>query len=178
MAIANSGSRSNVDRRAVLPGYFETMQIPLVAGRGIEHGDRRGAPDVIVINSTMARILFGVEDPIGREVVVDVANRKTAEVVGMVGDVRISGLTGAPEPTWYGSYAQIPYTTMRIAIRTNAEVQAIERGLRSAVQRHGRDIPVSDVAAMEEIVQGSITSPRTMAISVGLFASVALHESR
>ncbi|UCG88078.1 MAG: ABC transporter permease, partial [Gemmatimonadota bacterium] len=76
------------DLRAVLPGYFKTMGIPLVEGRAIEAADRPGSAPVVVLNRTSAEIVFGNESPLGRQVAVDVGAEEAAvfEVVGVVED--------------------------------------------------------------------------------------------
>ena len=96
--------------RSVLPGYFNAMNIPLLAGRAIEDLDRGDAAPVMVINQTMARRLFPDRSPLSGSVVVNFIGVGPAEVrvVGVVGDVRIRGLGEEPSSVFYLPYAQAP----------------------------------------------------------------------
>jgi putative ABC transport system permease protein len=158
-------------RRAVLPGYFEAMRIPLLSGRGIDATDTAGARPVLVINETMARTLFPGEDPLGKPVYIQ--QDVNYEVVGVVGDVRIEGLRRRPRLAFYSSYLQQPTLTMRLAIRTAIEPASLVEGVRNAVWNRDRDIPVAGLSSMDEIIARRVSSDRVVAISVTLFASVA-----
>ncbi|NIM50755.1 MAG: FtsX-like permease family protein, partial [Gemmatimonadales bacterium] len=161
-------------QRTVFPGYFESMGIPLLAGRGIEHSDGPDAARVLVINETMADTLFPGQNPIGRQVVVDYGEEVTLDVVGVVGDVRMSGLAWRPRLAMYGSYMQRPYYTMRLAIRTAGEPTSVARALRFAVRELDRNIPLAELATMDQLLARSTARRRVIAISLTLFASAAL----
>jgi len=102
--------------RTILPGYFETMGIPLRAGRGLDKTDTAEAPMVMVINETMAASLFPDENPIGLEVVIDADEATTFQVVGLVGDVRMGALASDPRSAMYLSY----YANSNNRMRMNA----------------------------------------------------------
>ncbi len=161
-------------QRTVFPGYFEAMGIPLLKGRGIEETDRQGTPPVLVINEKMAETLFPGKDPIGRQVVVDVGRLVTLEVVGVVGRIRVYSLQGQPAMAMYFSYRQRPHYTMRVAIRTEGDTRRVAGALRSAVWERDRNIPVADIAMMEEIIGRSMLTSRTTTISLTLFAGLAV----
>ena len=158
--------------RTVLPGYIETMGIPLLYGRGIDATDRAQSRRVLVINETMARTLFPGEDPLGRPV--NIQRDVDYEVVGVVGDVRVEALRYRPRLVMYGSYFQQPGFTMRLAIRTAIEPTSIARAVRNAVWSQDRDIPVVGLTSMEEIIARTVSNDRVVALSVTLFASVAM----
>lgn len=160
--------------RVVMPGYFEAMGIPRLAGRVIEPSDREGAPLVVVINETMARELFSGEDPRGRRVVIDLGEPTVAEVVGVVGDVRMEGLGVEARSAMYLSYYQRPQSVMRIALRTSGPAEALAAPLRAAVWSHDRDIPVSQLMTMEEVLSASISGFSATARALGIFAAIAL----
>jgi hypothetical protein len=92
-ALIDDASAEEAYIRGVMPGYFQAMGIPLVAGRVIEENDRLGASPVIVINETLSRSIFPDSSPIGRKVVIDNPDGPfvAAEVIGVVGDVRMEG---------------------------------------------------------------------------------------
>ena len=160
--------------RTVFPGYFEAMGIPLLQGRGIERTDAAGSSRVLVINQTMAETLFPEEDPIGRQVVVDQGEEVAYEVIGVVGDVRVSGPRFNPRLAMYGSYFQRPLNTMRMAIRTALEPTSIAGELRQIVWSQDRDIPIEELSTMSDLIARTVSRDRVMTVSLSLFAAVAL----
>jgi putative ABC transport system permease protein len=161
-------------QRTVFPGYFKAMGIPLLKGRGIEETDRTGTPLVLVINEKMAETLFPGKDPIGRQVVVDVGRLVTLEIVGVVGRVRVHSLRGQPAMAMYFSYRQRPHYTMRIAIRTEGDSRRVAGALRSAVWERDRNLPVAEIATMEQVLARSMLNSKTTTISLALFAGFAV----
>jgi predicted permease len=163
-------------RRPVFPGYFEAMGIPLLAGRDLTVMDTPDAPLVVAINESMAEFLFPGENPLGRRVAVDHGGAEPTiyEVVGVVGDVRMSSLAGDPRYATYFSYRQRAQSPMQIAIRTRGDPNSVVEALRSAVRNRDRDIPVENLSTMEEVVSRSISGRRVIMVTLTLFASVAL----
>ncbi len=159
--------------RTILPGYFGAMGIPLLHGRGIESSDRDDAPPVMVINETMARTLFPDEDPLGK--LVSVSRQDSIyQVVGVVGDVRLEGTRYTPRMAMYLSYFQHPTLTMRIAIRSAIEQTSLATATREIVWNHDRDVPVTGLQSMDEIIARKVSDDKVVAISVALFAAVAV----
>jgi putative ABC transport system permease protein len=148
------------------------MGIPLVRGRALEHSDTSLAPRVVVINETMARTLFPNEDPLGRPV--DIQRDVDYEVVGVVGDVRVEGLHSRPRLAFYTSYLQQPTLTMRLAIRTAVDPSSLAEGVRKVVWNRDRDIPVAGLSSMDAIIARKMSNDKVVALSVALFASVAM----
>jgi predicted permease len=161
-------------QRTVYPGYFEAMGTPLLLGRMVESSDRADVPLVLVINETMAEQLFPGQNPIGRQVVFDAGQSVIGEVVGVVGDVRISRLSDSPYQAFYRSYLQWPHATMRLAIRVDGEPTSVAPQVRQAVWKLDSDIPVTELATMDQLIAGSMSDRRVIAFSLSLFASVAL----
>jgi putative ABC transport system permease protein len=171
---ADPADRRTAMNRTVLPGYFEALEIPLLAGRVIEETDRENSPLVAVINQTMARIFFSGADPVGKRIVVDLGREVTAEIVGVVGDVRMSELDHEPRMAMYGSFFQRPHYTMRMAIRTEERPEILAPALRSAVRSMDRDVPVAELTSMQNLISHSVSDYRHNMISLTLFASAAL----
>ncbi len=162
------------NQRFVFPGYFEAMGIQLLAGRGIAEIDGPDSPSVLVLNQTLANLLFANEDPIGRQVVFDIGQEVTFEVVGVVADVLMDGLAMGPRGAFYGSYYQRPYSTMGIAVRTDTEPTAFTRQLREALWRLDRDIPLAAPRLMDEVIATSGSQRKAVTVALGVLASVAL----
>jgi predicted permease len=160
--------------RAVLPDYLETMGIPLLSGRGIEASDVQGAPPVLVISQATADLVFPDVDPVGRRAVVDFGQPVTFEVVGVVGDIKMNSLVSTQNATMYGSYLQIPYSNMGIAVRTAVEPESVVGELREAVWTLDPNIPVVDVSTMDAIIGRTLAARRVRAVAVTIFGGIAL----
>ena len=160
--------------RVVFPGYFETMRLPVIAGRGIEPTDTADSNPVLVINRTMARTLFPEQNPLGKQVVVDMGKEVTFEVIGIVGDARLTWIGAEPRLAMYHSYYQFPRRTMRMAIRTEVEAASVVSAVRQAVWRRDRNIPVENLVSMETLIADSVASQRVVAATLSAFSTVAL----
>ena len=164
------------EQRAVLPGYFEAMEIPILAGRDVQDIDEQGSPFVLIISETMARGLFPDVNPVGRQVAVDVGgdDPAIAEVVGVAGDVRTYSLGSEPPRQMYYSYRQAPFSGLRLAIRTQGNPTSVTNAVRRALQARDPDIPLAGIATMEDVISRSIGSTRVIMLTVTLFSSVAV----
>jgi len=158
--------------RAVLPGYFEAMRVPLLAGRDIEPTDVAGSPPVFVVNQAFADSILRGRNPIGRQVVLDY--EYTLEVVGVVGDVIIGGLGVQRFPAMYGSHAQIPYFDMGLAVRTFVEPESMARALHDAVWSLEPDIPDPELVTMDVLLSRSQFRRRVRTVALAIFAGVAV----
>jgi predicted lysophospholipase L1 biosynthesis ABC-type transport system permease subunit len=122
----------------------------------------------------MAERLFPQESPIGRRIVVDFGEPTEFEVVGMAEDVHLFSLAEQPTEVVYASYYQIPYSLMRIAVRTAGEPSSIAGPLREAVWSLDRDIAIARIATMDEVLASSVDRYRVMAASLAGFAGIAV----
>jgi predicted permease len=159
--------------RVVMEGFHQTMGIPLLAGRGIEATDV-GESLVAVISRSLAGRVFPEESPLGRRISVDFDGPTEFEVVGVVEDVHLFSLAEQPTEVVYASYYQLPYSSMRIAVRTAGEPTAIAGALREAVWSLDRDIAVARIVTMDEVLAGSVNGYRVMAVLLAGFAGVAV----
>jgi putative ABC transport system permease protein len=172
---ADTESRPSAFLRATVPGYFATMGIPLLAGRGIEaYDDARSAP-VVVINQKTADEYFPGGDAVGGELIVDFfGDAVRLEVVGVVGDVRMSALNTEPRSAIYLSYMQRPFNTMQLAVRTDVDPISVVRPLRSAVWGLDDDVPLAGIATMRSLISDSMSERKTIALSLTLYAALPL----
>jgi putative ABC transport system permease protein len=162
--------------RTVLPGYFQTMEMPIISGRAILNSDGEESDPVLVINQTMAERLFPGEDPVGDRVSVDMGGRGEVNfvVIGVIGDARLQRLGQEPGMAMYHSFYQFPRSIMRLAIRTRSEPTDITGAVQEAVWRQDRDVPVEGLATMDAIISDSVAPYRATAGTLGLFSTVAL----
>jgi putative ABC transport system permease protein len=161
-----------VDWRAVGPGYFATLKIPLLRGRDFTDADTASAPDVMIVSRAAARTFWGDPDPIGR-LVRRVADGRDFTVVGVVGDIRSTTLN-RESPTVYYSAAARLFTLTDLVIRTAADQASLMRAVREKVRAKDPNLPLTNVRPMQEWVATSAAQPRLSAELLGIFACVAL----
>ena len=163
--------------RAVSPGYFGTMQIPVRQGRGILASDRETSMPVAVINETAARRYFPGESPIGKRLVWfswDPAEGPVRTIVGIVGDIRHTALDADPEAEVYFPHMQVPLRTMNVVVRTKGEPRAVAASLRRELHALAPALPVPQVETLDSVLSASVSRPRLIAMMLALFAAVAL----
>lgn len=168
-----SGQQLPAAYRAVSPDYFRAMGIPMRRGRGFTEQDKEDHPLVAVINEALARRYFtdGV-DPIGQKL--RFGRRGLREIVGIVGDVKHSGLDQQVTPTVYASYLQSPEPRMTLVVRTAAHPMSMVRAVKDSVYSVDKDQPVFKIRTMDQVVAGSESSSRFTPVLLGIFAAVAL----
>ncbi len=155
------------------PDYLRSMGITLQAGREFAANDRDGAPAVAMINQAMARKLWPSASAIGQRFRID-GDTAWREVVGVTADVRQRGFDRAPRPTFYVPFAQDPWTRLTVVVRARSSVVEIQRNAAAAIQRLDRDLAVSDIRPMTEVMAASLTERRFNLTLIGLFAGSAL----
>jgi putative ABC transport system permease protein len=158
------------------PGYFRTMGIPLVRGREFTDLDSLGAPGVIVINEAMANEYWPNENPIGRRIRFGSlgSDAPMLTVVGVIRDVRHSGLDRKVQPEFYRPYTQSAWPVMTIVVRTATAPLAFSNAVQAALLRMDPDRAISRIRTMEDVVSGSVGSRRFPMILLGVFSVLAL----
>jgi len=165
--------RPRAEYRSVMPGYFRALGIPLVRGRLISESDWAENVPVMVVNETMAKLYFSGEDPLGQFLGVPMAGR--IEIVGIVGDVRHSGLQSDVQPEMFVSYRQFSLRDMHVVIRTEGDPAATAAVVRERIRALDPTLPVTQVATMEQLITASLAQPRfNMVLFVGLAACALL----
>jgi predicted permease len=162
----------------VLPGYFATMRVPLLAGRTFGEQDGTKAAPVIVINQAFARKYFPGENPIGKHIQPglgdDVIEHPMREVIGVVGNIKRKGLTADADPEYFLPYSQAMITNPYLTIRTSGDPATVENALRGAVQAMDKSVPVYQVSTLEDYVSKSVAQPRFQTLLLSCFAAIAL----
>jgi predicted permease len=160
------------------PEYFDTLRIPLRRGRLFTSDDRFGKTPVMVVNETMARVLWPNEDPIGKRVGFQGPNPNWREVVGVVGDVTFpSFATSSNVDTPFEVYqpvAQTGIAAVNILIRTDREPDAIAAELKRVVSALDRELPVYGLMTARAAEQRQTASLRLLANVLGGFAVLGL----
>lgn len=155
--------------RSVVPGYFETMDIPLVRGRLLDRFDREEGRPVMVLNESAQRLLFPGEDPIGEVLGVPMAG--SIEIVGVVGDVRHSGLDAPPGPELFVAFENFPVRDMHLVLHGEGDARELTEAVRAEIAALAPALPVTRVATMEQLMSESVAQPR---FNMALLLSFAL----
>ena len=164
--------------RAASTGYFEATGIPIVAGRAFADRDAPGSPNVVIINRTLSRVLFGDESPIGRQLVLDFREPYVAEVVGVCGDIRDFGPANRPPAMMLVADAQMvgPFAGIAKTIVVNApgDPAALTPSIRAIVRSLDPTVPLARVATMAQLVGRFTAAPEFRTQLLGGFAATAL----
>jgi predicted permease len=170
------GSSRTADFVSVSPNYFHVMDIPLLSGRLFDQRDVFSSPRATVISKELAREYFPNQDPLGKQLFFGFAYNpgEAREIVGIVGDVRDEGLGQAPGPMMYVPFDQFPLWGANLVIKSTLGVSTISAAVRRQVQAIDKDLPVTDVTKMPDIINASVAQPRFRTFLLGLFAAIAL----
>jgi putative ABC transport system permease protein len=174
-----SVTSSDRGREAVVreagPDYFDVMRIPIIAGRSFEPRDNASVPLRVLISKSLAEKLFPVEQPTGRQIWL-AARAQTAEIIGVVGDVKHRTLGEALSPTVYLSALQSPSRSSIIVVRSSRSDADAIGVVREEVARLDGNLPVYRVRSMEEVVAASPGMParRVLTATFTGFALLAL----
>jgi len=172
-----AGSLNNgimAGQRVVSPQYFATMGIPLQAGRDFDEHDIQTAMPVVIVNQTLASRYYPGESPIGKRIRVNEPGEPWQTIVGVVGDVRHSGLTVAPDPEIFTPYMQDPWGVMAFVIRTHGDSDSLAAAVRTQLWSVDKEQPVSRMSTMDRVLSDSLAGRRLTLILLGSFAGAAL----
>jgi predicted permease len=158
------------------PDYLRVMGIPLLAGRFFNQRDTLSTPRVSVISKAMARTYFPNQDPIGKRLIFGFPpdSGVVREIVGIVGDVRDVGLGADPGPMMYVPYAQAPFWGANLVVRSTLSLSSVADAIRREVRKMDKDLPVTDIAKMPDIIEASVAEPKFRTFLLAVFAAMAL----
>jgi putative ABC transport system permease protein len=158
--------------RIVDPGYIRTMKIPLRAGREFTEHDTADSQKVLIINETMARRMWPDRDPIGQ---IALNGRDECQVVGVVGNVRHSGLEQeASQEMYFPMLQQRDYGSMDLVIRAKLPVESLVPAVRSALRGVDADLPNGDFQTLNELVDRAVSPRRFITVLLAGFSLLAL----
>jgi putative ABC transport system permease protein len=163
---------NNVD-----PGYFHTMQIPIVSGRPFDEADRTDARAVAIVDRAFVDRFWPNENPLGHRIHLGAtlgADTARREIVGVVAPVRSASLESAPRPTIYVPHAQNPWPTMSLIVRTAGHPAAAVGAVRAEILALDPNQPVYNVRPLEQMYSRAWASRRFQVLLLGGFAATAL----
>jgi predicted permease len=179
------GEESVATYRAVFPGYFRTMSIPILRGRDVTNADNLRSPGVVAINNYFARRYWPGEDAIGKRITFDdpAKNPSWLTVVGVVKDTARSSWVSPPEEEVFLPYLQNrayldtpspPYSYLTLIVRTAGEPESLAPAIRGAIHSLDKNIPLSEIQTMDHVVAEATGQSRFYLILLGAFGTVAL----
>jgi predicted permease len=174
-----SGREDAQPLRVVAGDYFRTAGIPVRRGRGFAATDRTDSPPVVIVNESLARLLWPDRDPVGTRISFVGASGPWLEIVGVVGDTRSNTADAAAGPAMYMPFSQKRWpwmTWMTLVVRTDGtdDVQALGASLRDAVWQFDAQLPIQRIAPVRELYRESIARRRFATALTGAFAVSAL----
>jgi putative ABC transport system permease protein len=166
----------------VSPGYFRTLGIPMMNGRSLSEHDRSSSPRVAVISQALAQHYFRKEEPLGKHISIrrilpfnqGLGALETWEIVGVAGNVKVSGLTDNQSDEIYVSYAQHPFPGMEVTIRTASSPYPLLPVVKRALWRIDPDLTFTYVNTMDSILRRSTIEVEFRSTLFAAFASAAL----
>ena len=167
------GERPMVLTRFVTRDYFHAMAIPLEAGREFADTDNAEAPRVVVINRTMAHRFWPDTSPLAERVVMETVPPRTAQVVGVVGDVKPDRVERDDWPTIYAPFAQMPSATMVLVARTEPPPETLAASIERRVHDLDPDQPLAERRTMAQIVDRAVAGARFNTVLLTGFGLVA-----
>jgi predicted permease len=163
-----------IHRRAVSPGYFRTMGVPLLEGRDFTEADASGATPVVLINETVRRNYFGAQDALGKRIAIEDDEPHWRTIVGVVSEEKLENLWSPNRPEIFVPLAQNDSGAVRYLWKSSVEPSAVVRALRAELSSLDPDVPMDEVGSVARVVSASVARPRLLLTILGGFSSVAL----
>jgi predicted permease len=172
------GEEQSEQLAVITPDFFQTMRIPVLAGRAFTPSDDTTGKPVMIINDRFARKYFPNENPIGKHVRPGLGDgtvkSSMREIVGVVGNVKGQGLTADVPPFYYLPWEQAVITSPALAIRTSQDPVQLIAPVRAQIAEMDRDIPLYRAATLDQAVYRNAAEPRFQTWLITSFAVMAL----
>jgi predicted permease len=163
---------------SVGPGFFETMQVPILSGRALDPRDSEGAPRAAVVNEVFAKTYFPNDNAIGHEFALGNSQKGNLTIVGVARNARYSSLKGPIPTVVYISYLQDllnqPPIAMTFELRTTGNPMGLAEAVHKVVRTLAPTVPVMDMVTQAQHIDNTIVQERTFADLCTAFGSLAL----
>jgi putative ABC transport system permease protein len=158
----------------VTPGYFSSLEIPILRGRDFDEHDRSGSVQVAILNQTASRLFFPREDAIGKRMRVWWNHSPTVGIVGVAGDIRHSQLTSPPEPCLFMPNDQQPFPFMSLVVRTSGDPAKLTGAIQQKIREVDSDQGIAEVGTMSDLIADSVARPRVESLVLTAFGVIAV----
>lgn len=165
-----------VDANTATPHYFDTVAIPLIAGRDFSFSDTATSPLVAIVSQTFVTRFWPGQNPLGRQVQlpVDDGSKLSLTVVGVVGDTKHDSLDDPDTAQLYRPYAQSPFIFATLTVRTSGDPLAMVKTVQRAIWSIDKDQPMWKIRTLQSLVDRSYSIRRYLAYLLVCFSALAL----
>ena len=163
--------------REVSSDYFRVLQTPLQKGRFFTRADTATSPPVIIINQALAKKYWPNEEALGKRITFGNPKKKDAvwvTIVGIVGNIKHRSLDEDAKPEMYVPWAQDPYSTGILAVRSKQDSRNLVSAIRREVHAIDPAQPIAHVRSLEDVIADSVAPRRLSVVLLGVFAGVAI----
>jgi len=170
----------SADLTPVSPDYFRALQIPVLEGRDFTDRDDMKSLQAIIVNQAFAKRFFPGEEVLGKKLKPGAGNGTPGgppwrEIVGVVGDIRLGATQRDMRPAMYLPAAQLPtWCCLYSVVRTSLDPASLEASVQGVVSEMDKDIPVTEVRTMRELMFSELSEPRFATVLLSTFALLAL----
>jgi len=162
------------DYATVSPGFFETLRIPILQGRGFNESDRSGAPLVAIVNETFARRSWPGESPLGKRIKWDSSDGPELQVVGVARDAKYGSLGEDQRNHVYLAHEQFPHADLVLLARFVGEESVLANHLAEIVHDLDAGLPIDANTAYEDIMGIALLPSRATALMTSIFGCLGL----
>jgi predicted permease len=177
---APEGQRAGANVTLITRDYFRTMQIPVLKGRDFSDRDNMGSQQVMIVDQAFAQKFFPGENVVGKRIRPGTDNgpgerAQWREIVGVVGSVRLSATQREMRPEMYLPSTQLSHwCCLHTVMRASVNPRSMEPTARQLVASMDKDIPVTNVRTMQELMFSELSQPRFAMVLLGVFAALAI----
>jgi len=168
------GEEPTAFHTVVTAGYFETLKIPLRQGRLFNQTDNAGAAPVTIINESMARSYWPNENPTGKRIAVQWNQPALREIVGVVADIRHTGLDSAPRPELFLPHLQQPFGSMAFVVRTADDPGTLLPSIKNAIWSVNKNQVIRHIVTLDQLISQTLEDRQFNLLLLGIFAAIAL----
>jgi putative ABC transport system permease protein len=160
--------------RAVTPGFFSAMRIPLLRGRTFTGADPYDGPVIGVVTAALAERLWPGEDPVGKQLFRGGVDGEPLTVIGVVGDYHDVNIGGDPPLILFIPNNQMAWPSMTLLVRSALDGPAVAAAVREQIRALDPNLPVPEIRPLERSVSAAVAGPRFRSVLLGAFAAIAL----
>jgi predicted permease len=177
---APEGERPSADLSPITPGYLKAMQIPLLGGRDFSDRDDMKTEQVMIVNQAFVQKFFPGENVLGKKLKPGASNESPGgppwrEIVGVVGDIRLGATDREMRPAMYLPSSQLnTWCCLYSVVRTSLDPTSLGASVQRIVSGMDKDIPVTQVRTMDELMFSELSQPRFAMVLLSTFAGLAI----